>query len=176
MSTEPMDPATALASREPGTPATPGVRPPERPLEHVDVLIVGAGLSDTVTYKGMMLCGVPNMAYAVGYTNASWTLKCDLVAQYVCRVLNHMEKHGYREYTPRAPDSSLPIEPMVDFSSGYVLRSIDNLPKQGGRAPWRLHQNYARDVLLLKHGALEDEGVSFSKARAAAPAPERLAA
>jgi monooxygenase len=133
-------------------------------------------LAEAVTYKGMMLCGVPNMAYALGYTNASWTLKCDLVAQYVCRVLNHMEEHGYREYKPRAPGPSVPIEPMIDFSSGYVLRSIDNLPKQGSRAPWRLHQNYARDVLLLRHGALEDEGVAFSNGRAAVPAPERLAA
>jgi cation diffusion facilitator CzcD-associated flavoprotein CzcO len=133
-------------------------------------------LSEAVTYKGMMLCGVPNMAYALGYTNASWTLKCDLVAQYVCRVLNHMEDHGYREYTPRAPDRSVPIEPMIDFSSGYVLRSIDNLPKQGSRAPWRLHQNYARDILMLRHGALEDEGVTFSNGRVAVSAPERLAA
>jgi hypothetical protein len=87
-----------------------------------------------------------------------------------------MEEHGYREYKPRAPGPSVPIEPMIDFSSGYVLRSIDNLPKQGSRAPWRLHQNYARDVLLLRHGALEDEGVAFSNGRAAVPAPERLAA
>jgi cation diffusion facilitator CzcD-associated flavoprotein CzcO len=133
-------------------------------------------LSDAVTYKGMMLCGVPNMAYTVGYTNASWTLKGDLVAQYVCRVLNHMEEHGYRTHTPRAPDPSVSTEPMIDFSSGYVLRSIDKLPKQGSRAPWKLHQNYARDILMLRHGALEDEGVEFARAAAAARVEERLAA
>jgi cation diffusion facilitator CzcD-associated flavoprotein CzcO len=124
-------------------------------------------LAETVGYKGMMLSGVPNLALTIGYTNASWTLKCDLVSQYVCRLLNHMDAHGYRSCRPRAPDSSVVLEPFIDFNSGYVLRAIDTLPKQGDRAPWRLHQNYARDVLLLKRGSLEDEGIEF---RAAAPA------
>jgi cation diffusion facilitator CzcD-associated flavoprotein CzcO len=121
-------------------------------------------LSDTVGYKGMMLSGVPNLALAMGYTNASWTLKCDLVSGYVCRLLNHMDKHGYRQCTPRAPDASVVTEPFIDLASGYVLRALDGLPKQGDRAPWRLHQNYARDVLLLKHGGVEDEAMEFSAA------------
>jgi cation diffusion facilitator CzcD-associated flavoprotein CzcO len=121
-------------------------------------------LSDTVGYKGMMLSGVPNMALAMGYTNASWTLKCDLVSAYVCRLLNHMDARGYRQCTPRAPDASVVTEPFIDLASGYVLRALDSLPKQGHRAPWRLHQNYARDVLLLKHGAVDDEAMEFSAA------------
>ncbi len=133
-------------------------------------------LSETVTYKGMMLCGVPNMAYTLGYTNASWTLKGDLVAQYVCRLLGHMDQHGHDACTPRAPDASLPTEPMIDLTAGYVKRSIDDLPKQGGRTPWRLHQNYARDVLMLRHGSLEDEGMKFSKVTSQVRAEQRLAA
>ncbi len=133
-------------------------------------------LPEAVTYKGMMLCGVPNFAYTVGYTNASWTLKADLVARYVCRLLRHMEGRGYRVCTPRAPDPTLPTEPLLDLTSGYVLRSIDELPRQGGRVPWRLHQNYARDKLMLGHGSLEDEAMEFSRAESAVPAKEQLAA
>jgi cation diffusion facilitator CzcD-associated flavoprotein CzcO len=129
-------------------------------------------LSATVGYKGMMLSGVPNMALALGYTNASWTLKCDLVATYVCRLLNHMDRHGYRQCTPRTPGPSVPRLPFVDLAAGYVQRSVDAFPKQGNRTPWRLHQNYARDVMMLRRGALEDEGVEFSGAAAAAPSEE----
>jgi cation diffusion facilitator CzcD-associated flavoprotein CzcO len=116
----------------------------------------------TVGYKGMMLSEVPNLAVALGYTNASWTLKCDLVARYVCRLLNHMDERGYDVCTPRGPDPSLPTDPFIDLTSGYVLRSIDSLPRQGPRTPWRLHQNYARDVLMLRYGGVEDEGIEFS--------------
>jgi cation diffusion facilitator CzcD-associated flavoprotein CzcO len=133
-------------------------------------------LSETVGYKGMMFTGVPNMAVALGYTNASWTLKCDLVTQYVCRLLNHMDAQGYRQVTPRAPDPSITTEPFLDLSSGYVLRSIHTLPKQGSRAPWRLHQNYIRDVLMMRRGALEDEGIEFSNPSAPAQPAEPLAA
>jgi len=133
-------------------------------------------LSEAVTYKGMMFCGVPNMAYTLGYTNASWTLKGDLVAQYVCRLINHIDAHGYSAATPRHPDASVAIEPLLDFNSGYVLRSIADLPKQGSRAPWKLHQNYPRDVLLMRHGAIADEALEFSRAASAVRAPERVAA
>jgi monooxygenase len=127
-------------------------------------------VSKTVGYKGMMLSDVPNMALALGYTNASWTLKCDLVAEYVCRLINHMDEHGYRQCTPRAPDPGLPLEPFIDLRSGYVLRSIDKLPKQGPRKPWRLNQNYPLDVLLLRRGPLDDEGIQFSSPVPAAEA------
>jgi monooxygenase len=128
-------------------------------------------LSQTVGYKGMMFSGVPNFALTLGYTNASWTLKGDLCAEYVCRLLNHMDAHGYRACTPRRPDPSLPTQPFIDLVSGYVLRSIDQLPKQGARTPWRLHQNYARDILMLRRGPLEDEAIEFSGARSPAAEP-----
>jgi cation diffusion facilitator CzcD-associated flavoprotein CzcO len=118
---------------------------------------VKADLSKTVVYKGMMFSGIPNLALSAGYTNASWTLKCDLVAQYVCRLLEHMDAHGHRIATPRAPHPSLPTEPFIGLKSGYVLRALERLPKQGASQPWRLHQNYALDVRLLKRGPVDDE-------------------
>ncbi len=124
-------------------------------------------LSRKVGYKGIMLSGVPNLAIAIGYSNASWTLKCDLAALFVCRLLNHMDAHGYRQCTPRWPERDLPDEPFLDLTSGYVQRSIDQFPKQGPRTPWRLHQNYARDVVLLKHRPVADEGMEFSIGAAA---------
>ncbi|HZB05709.1 MAG TPA: NAD(P)/FAD-dependent oxidoreductase [Thermoleophilaceae bacterium] len=122
-----------------------------------------------VAYKGMMLSGVPNLAIALGYTNASWTLKCDLVAEYVCRLLNHMDAHGYAIATPQAPDPSLPVEPFIDFNSGYVLRSIADLPKQGATPPWRLHQNYFRDIRMLRRGPVDD-AMEFARAEQAVAA------
>jgi monooxygenase len=119
-------------------------------------------LPKKLSYKGMMLDGVPNLAFAVGYTNASWTLKCDLTCEYVCRLLNHMDEHGSRICTPHNRDPSITEEPFIDFSSGYVLRSIDKFPKQGSRTPWRLHQNYARDILTLRFAAVEDDAMEFS--------------
>jgi monooxygenase len=148
------------------------------PLGGMEIAVDGdeVELSETVGYKGMMFSGIPNFAVALGYTNASWTLKCDLVSQYVCRLLNHMDAHGYVQATPRAPDPSLPREPFIDLKSGYVLRSIDRFPKQGPRSPWRLYQNYPRDILLLRRGPLEDEGIEFARAPAAARPAEKLAA
>ncbi|MGR6319703.1 NAD(P)/FAD-dependent oxidoreductase [Micromonospora soli] len=129
-------------------------------------------LAQTVAYKGMMLSGVPNFAMTIGYTNASWTLKADLVASYVCRLLRHLDATGQQVVTPLAPASG-DLVPIIDLQSGYVLRAVDQLPKQGPNAPWRLHQNYPRDVLLMRHGRLTDEGVRFS--RAATPATDGAA-
>ncbi|NJP34023.1 flavin-containing monooxygenase [Micromonospora thermarum] len=120
-------------------------------------------LADTVAYKGMMLSGVPNFAMTIGYTNASWTLKADLVATYVCRLLAHLDRTGQQVVTPLPPPDG-DLHPIIDLTAGYVLRSVDALPKQGARAPWRLHQNYPRDVLLMRYGRLTDEGVRFSRA------------
>jgi monooxygenase len=119
-------------------------------------------LSETVGYKGMMFSGVPNLAAAIGYTNASWTLKCDLVCQYVTRLLAYMDEHGYREVVPRWTDPTMPSTPFVDLKSGYVLRSVEDFPKQASRSPWRLHQNYIRDLLMLRHRPLVDEALEFS--------------
>ncbi len=121
-------------------------------------------LNETMSYKGMMLSGVPNMALALGYTNASWTLKCDLTCEYVCRLLNHMDAHGYRQCVPERNDPSVAELPFIDFSSGYVLRSIDEFPKQGSKEPWRLRQNYPLDILSLRRGELEDGAMLFSRA------------
>jgi monooxygenase len=132
----------------------------------------------TVAYKGMMLCGVPNLALTLGYSNASWTLKADLVARYVCRLLAHMDAVGTPICTPQAPDVSLPTDPIIDLKSGYVLRSIDALPKQGARTPWRLHQNYFKDLRLLRRGPVDD-AITFSRPtgrRRSAGAAEPLAA
>jgi monooxygenase len=118
-------------------------------------------LSKTIAYKGMMLCEVPNFAYALGYTNASWTLKVDLVSSYLCRLLNRMSAKGLKSCVPRRPDSSLPTEPFLDLSAGYVQRALASLPRQGSRYPWRLHQNYLRDLLLFRFGRLDDESMQF---------------
>ncbi len=119
-------------------------------------------LAKTLSYKGMMYSDVPNLASAFGYTNASWTLKCDLTCEYVCRLLNHMKERGVQQCTARRCDPSISEEPWIDFSSGYVQRSLDKFPKQGSRAPWRLHQNYALDIMSLKFGALDDAAMEFS--------------
>jgi monooxygenase len=126
-------------------------------------------LSKTVGYKGMMFSGIPNLAITLGYTNASWTLKGDLCAEYVCRLINHMDEHGYRRVTPREPDPAQPRHPFIDLRSGYVLRSLDQLPRQGDRPPWRMYQNYPRDIAMMRRGPLEDEAIEFSRALTTAP-------
>jgi cation diffusion facilitator CzcD-associated flavoprotein CzcO len=119
----------------------------------------------TLTYKGMMYRDVPNLASSFGYTNASWTLKADLTCEYVCRILNHMDRIGQSQATPRLKDASIEEVPWLDFSSGYVQRAIAKLPKQGSKAPWKLHQNYALDIMNLRYGSLVDEALVFSNPR-----------
>ncbi|WP_028079834.1 flavin-containing monooxygenase [Solimonas soli] len=121
-------------------------------------------LAKTMSYKGMMCSDLPNLAFAIGYTNASWTLKCDLSSEYVCRLLNHMRRHGYTHCTPRRRDPAVTEEPLIDFSSGYVRRAIDAFPKQGSRKPWKLYQNYVLDLLTLRHGRLDDGVIEFAAA------------
>jgi cation diffusion facilitator CzcD-associated flavoprotein CzcO len=118
----------------------------------------------TLVYKGMMFSDVPNLAFAVGYTNASWTLKCDLIAEYVCRLLNHMDHYGYNVCTPRVNDADIKEEPVIDFNSGYVLRALDSLPRQGSKTPWRLHQNYVKDLSMMRYGRVEDGTMEFKSA------------
>jgi len=122
--------------------------------------------ADTMAYKGMMFSGVPNLAMSMGYTNASWTLKCDLTCEYVCRLLAYMDAQGFRQCVPVLNDPTMARLPMLDFSSGYVTRSIAKFPKQGPKAPWRLYQNYLFDILTLRHKPLDDGVMAFS-------APER---
>ena len=118
-------------------------------------------LPKTLVYKGMMFSDVPNLAFAVGYTNASWTLKCDLTAEYVCRLVNHMDQHRYAICTPRVNDEEVGEQPVIDFTSGYVLRALETLPRQGLKTPWRLHQNYVKDLRLMRYGRLEDGTMEF---------------
>jgi cation diffusion facilitator CzcD-associated flavoprotein CzcO len=120
-------------------------------------------LPDKMGYKGMMLSDVPNFAFAIGYTNASWTLKCDLTCAYVCRLLNYMSARGHAYCVPRNRDPRVTPEPFIDFSSGYIQRSIHEFPKQGSHAPWRLYQNYARDLVALKYRPLEDGAIEFAR-------------
>ena len=119
-------------------------------------------LNEKLTYKGMMLQDVPNMAYVVGYTNASWTLKADLVSQYVCRILGHLRNTHTLACTPRLNDASVQTQDWVDFTSGYVQRALHKFPKQGNKSPWCLHQNYILDVMNLRYGKLEDGVLKFS--------------
>lgn len=124
-------------------------------------------VSKTLAYKGMMFSDIPNLASAFGYTNASWTLKCDLTADYVCRLLKYMDRHDYDICTPRLKDSSIKAEPVLDFTSGYVRRALDSLPRQGSKMPWRLHQNYFKDLSTLRYGRLNDGTMEFKAAPAA---------
>jgi monooxygenase len=121
-------------------------------------------MSKTMAYKGMMYSDVPNIASAFGYTNASWTLKCDLTAEYVCRLLKYMDRHGYYICTPRVNDPSVEPEPVLDFTSGYVQRALDTLPRQGSKTPWRLHQNYVKDLSMLRYGRVDDGTMEFKSA------------
>ncbi|WP_224483419.1 flavin-containing monooxygenase [Robertkochia aurantiaca] len=118
--------------------------------------------SNLHVYRGVMFSDVPNFAIAVGYTNASWTLKCDLNCHYVTRILNHMEKHGYETCTPRFDDKAFSSEPLLDFEAGYVKRALDILPKQGSSHPWKVYQNYIKDTLALKYGKVTDKYLEYS--------------
>jgi monooxygenase len=116
----------------------------------------------TLNYKGMMYSDVPNMASSFGYTNASWTLKCDLTCEYVCRLINYMDRRGYRQCVAHNVDPSVTELPSLDFSSGYVQRSIAQMPKQGSKRPWRLYQNYALDIVALRYGKVDDGVMRYS--------------
>jgi len=125
--------------------------------------------AQAMAYKGMMLSELPNVFMAMGYTNASWTLKADLTAGYVCRLLKHMDHHGFTQAVPRK-DPLAKAQPYFDFSSGYVQRAAGVLPQQGDRKPWRVYQNYLADMLSLRWGRLDDGVMQFTAtAKAARP-------
>ena len=117
-------------------------------------------MPDTMTYKALMLSDVPNFVFTIGYTNASWTLKADLVADFVCRLLTYMDEHGVRRaVAPR--DRSVGEQQLIDFSSGYILRALDELPRQGDREPWKLRQNYLKDMRSINHDRIDDGVLTF---------------
>ena len=124
-------------------------------------------VSKSLVYKGMMCSDIPNMAFAIGYTNASWTLKADLASEYVCRLLNFMDERGYAICCPRRNDPKLAPEPLLDFTSGYVQRALDIMPKQGSFSPWKLYQNYILDLATFKRSRLDDRFMEFTRAKAA---------
>jgi monooxygenase len=127
-------------------------------------------LSKTLAYKGAMYSDVPNLASAFGYTNASWTLKCDLTCDYVCRLLNHMKAHDYAWVVPRRRDPAMAEEPILSFTSGYVQRAIHNFPRQGTQSPWRLRQNYVLDLMDLRFNRLDDGALEFHRPQLVAAA------
>ncbi|WP_291848361.1 NAD(P)/FAD-dependent oxidoreductase [Bradyrhizobium sp.] len=133
-------------------------------LGGLEVVVDGRAVdfARTLNYKGMMYSDIPNMASAFGYTNASWTLKCDLTCEYVCRLINYMDRHGYRQCMPHNVDPEVTELPSLDFSSGYVQRSIAKLPKQGSKRPWRLYQNYVLDIVSLRYGKVDDGVMRYS--------------
>lgn len=127
----------------------------------VDGVAIDPG--QALAYKGLMLSDVPNLALCVGYTNASWTLRADLASLYVCRLLNHMDRRGYRQVVPRYAGDPGETRPLLDLTSGYVRRGADGFPKQGGKAPWVLVQNYVADLMSLYYGRVDDGALAFSR-------------
>jgi len=126
----------------------------------VDKKRVDAG--QVLAYKGVMMSGVPNFASVFGYINASWTLKADLICNYVCRLLSFMDRKGVRQVTPNPVGESAAAPFVENFSSGYIQRALASWPKQGQKKPWRVYQNYFRDTISLKWTRVDDEGLEFS--------------
>jgi hypothetical protein len=151
------------------------------PLGEVDFVVDGSPVdfSRTWTYKGFMFSGVPNLASTFGYINASWTLRADLIAEYVCRLLNHMAQTGTDQCTPRlrASDRDMPARPWIEhFSSGYIQRVLHLLPRQGDREPWINPQNYMRDKRMFRKSPVDDGVMQFTASRARAREDHRAVA
>ncbi len=142
----------------------------------ISIDVEPVSIPDAIGYRGTMLTGIPNMTMAVGYTNASWTLKCDLIAEWFCRLVKFMDEHGYAAATPRPPAADQPTRPMIDLDSGYVLRAVDKMPKQGSVPPWRLFQNYPKDVKLMRRAPIDDGVLEFTRAGARRKQPESVGA
>ncbi len=126
----------------------------ERPIE----------IGKTVLYKGLMFSGVPNLVSVFGYTNASWTLRADLLAEHFCRLINFMDARGYVEARPKAPDPATPLKPFAPLKSGYFKRAEALLPRQGTKGPWRNPQNYAFDLFRFRFGRIENDALEFRRA------------
>ncbi len=116
--------------------------------------------SDLICYRGMMFSDVPNAVVVVGYTNASWTLKCDLTAEYICRLLHKMDKTKTKKCYPKLTED-MELEPLMDFQSGYVLRALNAIPRQGTKRPWKLFQNYLLDLFNFRYSSLDDDVLRF---------------
>jgi monooxygenase len=149
-----------------------------QPFGGFPIIVDGAPvqLSETIAYKGLMLSGVPNFAFSIGYTNASWTLKVGLVCEYVVRLLDHMDRHGHAVAEPRLPGGGMATRPLLDFGAGYIRRALDRLPKQGPGAPWSTSTNYADDVRLLRRDPVEDGYLAFTARAPRTPVTSEAAA
>ncbi len=123
--------------------------------------------ADSLSYKGMMFSDIPNLAVSFGYTNASWTLKCDLTCEYVCKLLNYMKKHNFSECLPARSAGEEAVAPFIDFSSGYVQRAMEKFPKQGKDKPWKVYQNFMLDKIALGLSSVDDGIMQFSAPRPA---------
>ena len=134
-------------------------------LGGIEIMVDGARVEPVkaLSYKGMMYSEIPNLASAFGYTNASWTLKVDLTGEYLCRLLNYMDAKGYAYCTPKRRDASITEEPAITLTSGYLRRSSEMLPRQGSKKPWKLHQNYALDLMALRFGLVNDGTMEFTR-------------
>ena len=116
---------------------------------------------ERLTYKGMMLSGVPNFALSFGYVNASWTLRADLTCEYVCRLINLMDKKGVQCCAPIDDESAYGDDDLIDFTSGYVQRGLHLMPKQGNKAPWKNYQNYIKDIFAVRLFSIKDSNLNF---------------
>lgn len=136
-----------------------------RIMDGVEIIVDGRSvqLGDTLSYKGIMYSNIPNLASSFGYANASWTLKAELICEYVCRLLNYMARREYRQCTPRLDAFDAETDPFINFSSGYVKRALADLPKQGKRHPWKVYQNYLKDLLMMRFGKLNDGVMEFRR-------------
>ncbi|MET0929436.1 MAG: NAD(P)/FAD-dependent oxidoreductase, partial [Aeromicrobium sp.] len=145
------------------------------PFGGIDLTVDGepVDLSERVSFKGMMLSGVPNLAYAIGYTNSSWTLKVGLLCEHFCRILEHMADRGLDTCVPTLDDEHMATRPLLDFGAGYVQRSLSALPRQGESAPWVTSMSYHGDVKLLRKMPVVDPHLSFTTSRAATVAAGR---
>jgi monooxygenase len=121
-------------------------------------------LDEALVYRGMQISGVPNMAFAFGYTNQSWTLGADLTCEQVCKLLKHMDRCGHAACTPRNRDPAITGVPFSDLTSGYVLRALDQFPRQGSKDPWRREQNYTRNRRSMRRAPIDDPALEFSRA------------
>jgi len=121
--------------------------------------------NQSMSYRGVMFENLPNMAMVFGYTNSSWTLKADLIGRWICRLLNTMDKKGVQQVIPRNRNRSLKRKPFIDMQSGYIKRVKNEIPLQGNRSPWKLHQNYFKDVINLRLASMDDPALEYSSPR-----------
>ncbi len=136
-------------------------------LGDIELVVDGQSvvLPEKIVYKSAMLSDVPNFTFVFGYTNASWTLKLDLVCEYACRLIAQMDRRGYDSCVPVNADESMPTRPFLDFGAGYVQRAVDRFPRQGTSGPWQIRMSYAQDLQMLRDGAVDDGVLVFSRSR-----------